>query len=387
MHISFRAEMAVVVVGLPYSLLLHSLIAMRLCFLSSRTMTWWPRSLSSTESLYRSFRVESRHSIHVTRHLSSNTVSSEEVAKFSAMNETWWDPNHNPLLSLNAVRVPYITSMVQEHLRPRLSQSQSNTDRASTSSAQRQRQRQRRTLPLDGLRILDIGCGGGLLCESLIRLGGRHVVGIDPSHQLIASAKNHAAQQQLFSSSSFDHQTLDYIGNMTIEEYAEQQDQPKTTTDEDDNNDDESHYFDMICCLEVIEHVPNMESLLRAALSLLHPRHGLLVISTMSPTVKSALLTILGAEYIFGYVPIGTHNWHQYQSPKQVYDTLQQVSSSSLSLSIEQVNVSGMVLTRPPLFGNWQWTLDETDTDVNWIGTYRFATPPTTTTTTTTTTD
>jgi ubiquinone biosynthesis O-methyltransferase len=240
-----------------------------------------------------------------------------EVNKFSALDEEWWDPRKNPLIHMNAVRMKYIQSMVQQH-RGKLYNNK---------------------LPLEGIQALDIGCGGGLACESLARLGAT-VTGVDPSEALVQAAVRH---------SELDPRTeaINYIGGSTAEEIA-----MKTPES-----------FDVICLLEVIEHVTDIPALMQATSTLLKP-DGLLILSTINRTLKSYLLTIVGAEYVMGYIPVGTHDWSKYLSP----DEVKQVTAS---VSLQAVNVSGMVLSKPPLFGKWDWKLDAGDIDVNWIATYR----------------
>ena len=223
---------------------------------------------------------------------------------------------------MNATRVQYILKQVESN--------RSSEKSVSTKG-----------MPLDTLRALDIGCGGGLLSESLSRLGAS-VTGIDPSEDLVQAAKLHA---------DLDARTrkIDYRGGMTAEELADQPSAAGT--------------FDIVCLLEVIEHAIDVESLLKASINLVKPG-GNLFVSTMSPTVKSYLLTIIGAEYIMGYLPVGTHDWNQYYSPSQVREI---VSRHGM---VEQ-NSSGMGLGRLPLCGSWDWKLDENDTDVNWIASYR----------------
>ncbi|GKY93648.1 hypothetical protein MPSEU_000332200 [Mayamaea pseudoterrestris] len=223
----------------------------------------------------------------------NSSVSSKEVEKFSALDDSWWDAKKNPLIHMNAIRIQYIRDMILKHHGP---------DTVTNDPNQT-------TLPLSGLHALDIGCGGGLACESLARLGATCT---------------------------------------TAEELAAQH----------------AEGFDVICLLEVIEHVTDVSSLLQTSSKLLKP-NGLLFISTINRTMKSYLLTILGAEYIMKYIPVGTHDWNKYCAPSEVESLM-----AAANTSLQQVNVTGMVLNKPPLFGNWDWKLDANDTDVNWIGTY-----------------
>jgi 2-polyprenyl-6-hydroxyphenyl methylase/3-demethylubiquinone-9 3-methyltransferase len=235
-----------------------------------------------------------------------SSSSASEVAKFSAMDASWWDPKQNPLIGMNVVRVSYIQSMLQQQ-----------------------------QLDMKNQSVLDIGCGGGLLSETFARLGAAQVTGIDPSERLIAAARAHA---------QLDGKTRGIQYHCQTAEEVEQQ-------------------YQIVCLLEVLEHVPNVDSLLQTASRLLEP-NGLLFVSTLNRTVKSHLLTILGAEYLMRYLPVGTHDWNKYLTPAEVAESCQKAG-------LEQVDVTGMVLTKPPLFGDWDWRLDPNDTNVNWIGTYK----------------
>lgn len=197
--------------------------------------------------------------------------------------------------------------------------------------------------PLANVRALDIGCGGGLLSESLARLGAQ-VTGIDPSVDLVAAAQDHAANAL--------HQDalerLTYV-NTTAERLA--QEQPAS--------------FDVVCLLEVIEHVRHPHDLLQAAATLLKPDGGMLFLSTMSRTIKAHFLTIAAPEYILGLLPVGTHDWHLYRSPAEVRPLVQ-------ACGLDQVDTTGMVLQCSSLLSlsSYQWRLDPNDTDANWIGCY-----------------
>lgn len=196
-------------------------------------------------------------------------------------------------------------------------------------------------MPFEGLRALDVGCGGGLLSESLARLGA-DVTGIDPSQPLVDMARTHAQRHPATS-------TIDYRGGTSVEALAESQ----------------TKEYDMICILEVLEHATDIDSLLGAATSLLKD-DGTLFISTVNKTLKSHLFAILGAEYIMGYLPVGTHDWNQFLAPRDVEERIR-------IHGMQSIDVQGMIATKPPPLGNWDWKLDTRDTDVNWIGAYRFA--------------
>jgi 2-polyprenyl-6-hydroxyphenyl methylase/3-demethylubiquinone-9 3-methyltransferase len=281
----------------------------------------------------------------------SSSVSSQEVDKFSGMDQEWWDPQKNPLIYMNAIRVQYIRIMVEKEI------ASSSTAVASTGSSSKS---DSKSLPFAGLKALDIGCGGGLLSESLARLGAT-TTGIDPSDKLIRAAQQHAAIQ--FGQSDSNNRPT-YL-NMTAEELAVSSDDTNTDTDTEP-------LFDVVCLLEVVEHASDVPSLLAAASSLVRPG-GLLFISTINKTWKSHALAIVGAEYIMGYLPVGTHNWNQFLSPQQVQNYLASASQAG-NVAVEPVanTVTGMVLASPPWPGRcWDWKLDPNDTDVNWVGTYR----------------
>ncbi|GAX10820.1 polyprenyldihydroxybenzoate methyltransferase / 3-demethylubiquinol 3-O-methyltransferase [Fistulifera solaris] len=161
------------------------------------------------------------------------SVSSSEVDKFSAMDQDWWDPKKNVLIHMNTIRMKYIREMVRQNLVKK--------DGTIVSSA----------LPLEGYSALDIGCGGGLLSESLARLGAT-VTGLDPSARLVEAAKQHAALHPRT-------QTIDYHGGKTVEEFAQEHSNRK---------------FDIVCLLEVLEHSTDAASLLRAASALLKDDGG-----------------------------------------------------------------------------------------------------------------
>jgi 2-polyprenyl-6-hydroxyphenyl methylase / 3-demethylubiquinone-9 3-methyltransferase len=316
--------------------------------------------------------------------------SKEEVEKFSRMNQSWWDPAKNPLIAMNPTRVDYIQRQVQL-LRHRLDE----RDSVSSSSE---------PLPLNGLNILDVGCGGGLLCESLFNLGAS-VTGIDLSEPLVQQA----SQRQ----SSQNGRTIRYLAPLSIQQLAQ---------DMREKEEANQGLFDAICILEVLEHLPNdnaIQEMLHVASSMLKHRSGLLFVSTVNRTLKSYLMTILGAEYVAGLLPVGTHDWAKYRSPEEVTQLLQKQQPVSplfpagSSPGMELVNMSGMVLDQPhkyftqsflaagiqqvtngiatdkactlPTHGNsipspggivssaaWhKWRIDADDTDVNWIATYR----------------
>jgi ubiquinone biosynthesis O-methyltransferase len=378
-------------------------------------------SSCSQPLLLLSFQPPYAYNNNYRRHNSStsNTSSTHhrtEIEKFSNMSRAWWDPRQNPLLSMNPVRIQFILQCIQQFLvhthttttpptpvsvpatnNPNNNHSHPPTVEVSNpdvvppiplSSP--------KLLPLHGLRILDIGCGGGLLSESLIRLGAAAVVGMDPSISLIQMAQHHA--QQTLSKSLFNHNNLQYLSNITVEEYAQRYttttttlttttnppNQPLSSSSSSSSSSRPSPLpvhpppFDIICCCDVIEHVEDPVSLLTAACSsptLLRPG-GLLFVSTINRTCSSYVLTILGAEYIAGLVPRGTHEYARYLSPTTLQQYLSLSSLHGGGTEMIPRSISGMVvpytsLPATMLWNQWSWRLDPNDTNVNWIGCYQ----------------
>jgi 2-polyprenyl-6-hydroxyphenyl methylase / 3-demethylubiquinone-9 3-methyltransferase len=255
-----------------------------------------------------------------------SSVSSSEVGKFSALSKTWWDPTQNPLIGMNGIRMQYIQQQVWQQQRDPTAKEEQPTHP-----------------PLTGFKVLDVGCGGGLLSESLARLGAQ-VTAIDPSTELVDAARFH---------SQLDPRTrhIDFRGGTSVEELAVAA------------ADTSSHQYDIICLLEVLEHVTDPNSMLSSIHSLLKP-NGLFFLSTLNRTVKSKVVAIWGAEYIMKYLPVGTHDWTQFRSPGDVHKLMK-------SNGFQEAHVTGMVLNSPPVWGNWDWRLGESDVDINWIGTYQ----------------
>jgi 2-polyprenyl-6-hydroxyphenyl methylase / 3-demethylubiquinone-9 3-methyltransferase len=204
----------------------------------------------------------------------SRSVDPDEVEKFSALAAEWWDPkgNFKPLHALNPVRVTFIRNLVVDHYG--LGQKRGFNPLAA----------------LSGQKVLDIGCGGGLLTEPMTRLGA-DVTGIDVSEKNIKTASVHAREQGLATRYLFT----------SAEELAKAE--PET--------------YDVITSMEVIEHVADVESFIGAASKMLKPG-GILLLATLNKTVKSYGLAIIGAEYILGWLPRGTHDWNRFLSPKDL---------------------------------------------------------------------
>lgn len=197
-----------------------------------------------------------------------STVDAAEIAKFSKLSAEWWDPKGKmaPLHRINPLRLGYIRD-----------------------AACRKFERNVRSLNcLAGLRVLDIGCGAGLLCEPLSRLGAQ-VVGIDPSASNIAAAKLHADKS---------HLPIDYRCT-TVEEI------------------DPRERFDIVLAMEVVEHVTDVGVFLKRCASMLKP-NGLMVVSTLNRNWKSFALAIVGAEYVLRWLPRGTHEWNKFVTPDEL---------------------------------------------------------------------
>ncbi|MEZ0220667.1 MAG: bifunctional 2-polyprenyl-6-hydroxyphenol methylase/3-demethylubiquinol 3-O-methyltransferase UbiG [Tardiphaga sp.] len=199
---------------------------------------------------------------------SASSVDASEVAKFSKLSEEWWDPRGKmaPLHKINPLRLTYIRD-----------------------AACRKFDRNVRSLNcLSGLRMLDIGCGAGLLCEPFTRLGAQ-VIGIDPSATNIAAAKLHADK---------GHLSIDYRCT-TVEEM------------------DVRERFDIVLAMEVIEHVVDVGAFLDRCASMLKPG-GLMVVSTLNRNWKSFALGIVAAEYVLRWLPRGTHQWDKFVTPDEL---------------------------------------------------------------------
>jgi 2-polyprenyl-6-hydroxyphenyl methylase/3-demethylubiquinone-9 3-methyltransferase len=237
----------------------------------------------------------------------ASTVDPAEVERFSRIAEEWWDPRGKfaPLHRLNPVRLGFIRDRAAAHW-------------------------QRRALsgsPLQGLSLLDIGCGGGLLSEPMARLGAQ-VTGIDAADRNIATARVHAAGQDL---------AIDYRAT-TAETLAAAGQQ-----------------FDIVLALEIVEHVADVDLFLQSVGLLTRPG-GLVFLSTLNRTAKAFALAIAGAEYVLGWLPRGTHTWRKFLKPSEVVRGLRRAH-------IEPQEIVGVVYS--PL--SRDWSLNRRDLDVNYM--------------------
>lgn len=235
------------------------------------------------------------------------TVDPAEIAKFEAMAAEWWDPEgkFKPLHMLNPCRLDYITSQIAGEFGRDL-------------SAQR---------PFEGLRILDIGCGGGLLAEPMARLGA-DVVGADAAEGNIPVARIHAEQSAL---------EVDYR-HTTAEALAQA-----------------GETFDVVLNMEVVEHVASPIDYLTACHDLLKPG-GLHICSTLNRNPKSYVMAIIGAEHVMRWLPKGTHEWSKFITPDELFDLLQRAG-------LTPVDRKGFVFN--PV--TWSWRLSSRDLSVNYV--------------------
>ena len=252
-------------------------------------------------------RAETMGSQGDSRRAAGTSVDPDELAKFAALADDWWDPEgaFKALHQLNPLRLGFIR------------------DRAAARLG-RDPLKQR---PLAGLAVLDIGCGGGLLSEPLARLGAQ-VTGIDASADGIAVARRHAAEVGL---------AIDY----------------RETTAEALAGSGEG--FDLVLAMEILEHVAEPSAFLAAAGKLVRPG-GNLVAATLNRTPKAFLMAIVGAEYLLRWLPRGTHDWRRFLRPSEIARALRQEG-----LSVAEV--TGVVYN--PLSDAWH--LSARDLDVNYM--------------------
>jgi 2-polyprenyl-6-hydroxyphenyl methylase/3-demethylubiquinone-9 3-methyltransferase len=235
------------------------------------------------------------------------SIDPDEVAKFSAMAADWWDPTgkFRPLHRFNPVRLRFIRETAERHF--------------GIAAG--------KVKPLEGLRLLDIGCGGGLVCEPMARLGAS-VTGVDASEANIKTALTHASEQGL---------EIDYRAG-TAEGLIDANEPP----------------FDMVLNLEVVEHVADPAQFLKDTASLVRPG-GLMIVATLNKTAKALATAVIGAEYVLGWLPRGTHDWSKFLDPEDVRSALTEGG-------MEPAAATGVSYT--PLTGAWRLS---TDTSVNYM--------------------
>jgi 2-polyprenyl-6-hydroxyphenyl methylase/3-demethylubiquinone-9 3-methyltransferase len=236
----------------------------------------------------------------------SSSVDEAEIAKFSALAEQWWDPKGKfaPLHKFNPVRLAFIRNTVAAHF---------GKDAKSLR-------------PFEGLSLLDIGCGGGLLSEPMARMGFA-VLGADASARNVGTAAAHARLSDL---------PVEYLAT-TAEMLA-----------------DQGRAFDVVLNMEVVEHVADLSSYLAACARLIKPG-GLMFVATLNKTLKALALAKIGAEYVLGWLPRGTHDWNRFIAPSKLQEMLE-------GNKLNVLKTQGVAFD--PLA--WDWRLSN-DVDVNYM--------------------
>ena len=225
-----------------------------------------------------------------------NTINKKEIEKFSKIAEEWWDPRgkFKPLHKFNPIRISYIKDNIIKSLKLK------NQEK-----------------PLQKVRILDVGCGGGLLSEPMKKLGAE-VVGIDASEKNIQVAKLHAKKN-----------------NLDISYFCTS---PENFT--------KKMKFDVVLNMEIVEHVEDIDFFLKSSAKLLK-KGGIMFVATLNKTLKSYLFAIIGAEYILRWLPIGTHEWEKFVKPQDLIEVLKKydlkldcIDGMKLDIIKDQWNIS-----------------------------------------------
>ena len=211
----------------------------------------------------------------------STTINKEEIQKFSRLADEWWDVNgkFKPLHMFNPIRIEYITDNIKKHFKIKKDNNY-----------------------LDGLNILDIGCGGGLISEPMARLGAK-VTGIDASEKNINVAKLHSKNNGL----NIDYQNTSPENLKYFEK------------------------FDIILNLEIVEHVDNVSLYINSCYKLLK-KNGLMFTATLNRSFTSYIKAIIGAEYILRWLPIGTHDWNKFLKPEELENLLSKERFSTIDV-------------------------------------------------------
>ena len=240
--------------------------------------------------------------------MKTNTINKEEIEKFSRIAEEWWDPEgkFKPLHKFNPIRISYIKDNIINSFKLK------NKEK-----------------PLENIKILDIGCGGGLLSEPFKRLGAE-IVGIDASLKNINVAKLHAKKNNL---------NIKYL----------------CTSPENFKTDKK---FDVILNMEIIEHVEDVDFFLKSCAKLLR-KNGIMFVATLNKTLKSYLFAIIGAEYILRWLPIGTHEWEKFVKPNDLISILKKYNFELNSLDGMKFN---------PIKDEWALSADKS---INYIGKFK----------------
>ena len=240
--------------------------------------------------------------------MKNNTLDKKEIEKFSKIAEEWWNPTgkFKPLHKFNPIRIKYIKDNLINDFNLI-----------------------NKKKPLDGLKILDIGCGGGLLSEPMARLGAK-VTGIDPLKRNIEIAKHHLKKSKL---------NIKYY-NFSPEKFKS------------------NNKYDVILNMEIVEHVKNVDFFIKQSAKFLK-KSGIMFIATLNQTLKSYLFAIVGAEYILKWLPIGTHDWQKFIKPAEL---IKICKKNSLNLK----TVDGMSFN--PIIDKWNISVDKS---VNYIAKFK----------------
>ena len=220
--------------------------------------------------------------------MKNNTINKKEIEKFTKIAEEWWDPQgkFKPLHRFNPIRISYIKKNII------------NTFKLN-----------QKIKPLKKVKILDIGCGGGLLSEPLSRLGAE-VVGIDASDRNIKVAKSHAIKSNL---------DIKYLCSSP-------------------ENFNSKTKFDVVLNMEIVEHVQDVDFFLKSCAKLLK-KNGIMFVATLNKTLKSYLFAIVGAEYVLRWLPIGTHEWDKFVKPNDLVNLLKKYNLELDSLDGMKFNL------------------------------------------------
>ena len=236
--------------------------------------------------------------------MKTNTINKKEIEKFSKIAEEWWDPNgkFKPLHNFNPLRISYLKDNIIKTFNI-----------------------QKKDKILSGVKILDIGCGGGLLCEPMSRLGAE-VFGMDASKKNIEVAKIHAKKS-----------------NLNIKYFCSSPEKFKSDLK-----------FDVILNMEIIEHVEDVDFFLKSCSKFLK-KNGVMFVATLNKTLKSYLFAIIGAEYILKWLPIGTHDWEKFVKPEELIRITKKYDLTLNDLKGVKLNL---------LTNNWELSADKS---VNYI--------------------
>ena len=236
--------------------------------------------------------------------MKTNTINKKEIEKFSKISEEWWDPKgkFKPLHNFNPLRISYIKDNIIKSFNI-----------------------QKKDKILSGVKILDIGCGGGLLCEPMSRLGAE-VFGMDASEKNIEVAKIHAKKS-----------------NLNIKYFCSSPEKFKSDLK-----------FDVILNMEIVEHVEDVDFFLKSCTKFLK-KNGIMFVATLNKTLKSYLFAIIGAEYILKWLPIGTHEWEKFVKPEELISIAKKYDLTLNDLRGVKLNL---------LTNNWELSADKS---VNYI--------------------